>query len=241
MLSPTPVVDRFWGLVCEIGGPLDTPCWVRSRNPSARDAWSIFTKSDDGRKMFMTASTWAYVHIGRKVIPRGKVLMAMCENGACVNPAHRTPVDKAAVRIANGADGKTGHYGNANPMRKYKGLQSGERSVHCKLSDAMVLWVLSQRGIMTRPAMAAHLGVSRKTIDNILAGHRTTTPADPRATPQSGETGRYSPHGHRGNGTQARGRSAGGGNGQAAAHQDPNRGHGEPHGARALLCRDDRP
>lgn len=124
-----------------VDGPLDTPCWIWQLHINA-DGYGMCYR--DGR--LRGAHRWYYERESGPV-PDGLMLDHLCENRACVNPAHLEPVTNAenvrrGARSRMIAAGATG----LRAVRLWFDLTQSELAEICGASQSSVgAWERGER------------------------------------------------------------------------------------------------
>lgn len=141
-------------------------CWEWSGTRSGTTGYGM--AQWEGKTIYAHRLSWEF-HCGP--IPSGLFVLHHCDNPPCWNPAHLflgTPHDNTtdAVRKGRLARGER-HGSRTHPER----LVRGERHHQAKLTETDVREIRGQAATgMTQTAIAAHFGVHRSTVSDILTG-----------------------------------------------------------------------
>lgn len=108
--------ERFWSKVDKSGD-----CWLWTAG-KFNQGYGQFSTRRDGKQINVPAHRWAYVEAGG-TIPEDLQLHHLCNNRACVNPAHlqvvtaKENIDAIADRIPRKPT-KVGHYRPSGPSTR---------------------------------------------------------------------------------------------------------------------------
>jgi hypothetical protein len=161
--------DRFWPKVAR-GQPDE--CWPWT---ACRHAFGYGKIGVAGRVEFAHRVAWTLTN---GPIPAGLYVLHHCDNPPCCNPAHLwlgTYADNNADKAAKGRSHRPERrpvwvmYGDANPSRKYPGIQAGERNGFAKLTaaDALSIRARSEAG-ESNASIARAYGLPTATIWKVV-------------------------------------------------------------------------
>lgn len=144
------VSDRFWPKV-DVGHKDECWEWQAAQFTSGYGMFAIDSHPHRAHRV-------AY-ELTHGKIPEGLCVCHVCDNPACVNPAHLW----LGTHQKNMQDA-------ARKGRTRGGVLRGERSQHARLTEAQVLVIrqMSEDGLGSQRQLAAMFGVSRGTIRHIL-------------------------------------------------------------------------
>jgi HNH endonuclease len=151
-----PASQRFWGHVAPISRA--DGCWIWNGDPDKYGSFFVNQRSMKAHRF-----SWEMVN---GTVPENMDLLHRCDVPGCVNPAHLflgTHADNMADMVAKGRR-------RGSPADS---LRRGERHVRAKLSETQVMAL--RRGFTgSIRAIARNLGVSHRTIRNVLDGKTWT-------------------------------------------------------------------
>ena len=153
-----PLLERFWEKVP--WALPDDECWEWQGHCNRDGYGQIREGGRDSRRLRAHRVSWVFYH-GRS-IPDGMIVMHLCDTPSCVNPQH--------LQLGTPAD-------NTRDM-----MQKGRHQSHCHeegyaglspYTEEQVYEVLRLAGAgVAQRKIAAALGMSRRTVRDILSGKR---------------------------------------------------------------------
>lgn len=166
----TPLEVRFWAKVDRSGGPTACWTWIGCKNPLGYG--QIGAGGKRGKHL------WAHrvsYELAKGPIPAGLLVLHLCDNPPCVNPAHLCVGDQKE-NMAQMCE--RGRYtprvlpsGDSHPLRRNPGLAArGELNGTARLTDEAVREI--RRSSDSQRALARRFGVSRRAI--VFVKHGTT-------------------------------------------------------------------
>ena len=143
--------QRFWKRVSKQGADR---CWewIGSKNIHGYGQFFVTRKKNIGAHRY----SWA-IHNG--AIPDGLWVLHVCDNPACVNPAHLflgTVTDNVRDSVGKGR----------------WGTLHGEDAVNAKLTEEAVREIRSLRGAVSQAVLASRYGVSRELVRDVQLGKK---------------------------------------------------------------------